>query len=136
MEGWRRLFVVLCWLVGACVGLVAFSQYPDKARDDDVWSCSLRDTSVSAERARQLLAIGHIPLAENYEFPEGNLPISGECADDLQAVANGRMRTKRIAAWRADTFQAAWYAAIALAIVFAVGRALGWVWRGFRPARD
>lgn len=133
MEGWRRAFVVLCWIAGGGVALIAWSTYPDRALDDDVWTCNLRNSSVAPERARQLLALGHIPQPDNYDYPPRDIPIDGECADDLEVVAMGTARPKRIAAWRADALEAAWYTAIVLAVIFAFGRSLGWVWRGFRP---
>lgn len=135
MNGWQRLFVVAVVATGLPTLAIALSDAPTRAEDggESVYGCSLNDNHVTPARAREYLKSGVIPQADTYLYDYANPLNDRDCAEAMEGVLTGALFTARHDAWRdgiwagVAAFTGFW------AVVYALGAALGWVWRGFFP---
>lgn len=136
MTGWQRLFVVLFVIVGTLMALLFGTEYPDRTDSNFVWACDgLTQREVSSDRAKEYLRTGIIPAADTYSYPSQYQRIAGECARELQHVANGTLLSSKRAEWRGQVTEAFGWFAFAAGLVYLLGMAIGWVWRGFFPKK-
>lgn len=136
MNGWQRLYVVLAGLCALGIGALYASSYPDTSAGSVVWACDgLVERDVTPHRAREYLRVGLVPESDRFSYPQGDLRIEGDCANELQHVANGTLLESKRAEWWGEARKGAgWFLATA-SIVYLMGMALGWVWRGFFPKK-
>ncbi len=127
------VLVVIC---GALMALLMGSTYPGKSAANFVWACDgLTSSDVTANRAKEYLRNGRIPTSDTYSYPEADMRIEGECAQELQHVANGTLLGKKRADWWGEFWSGAGWFALLSAVVYVIGMAIGWVWRGFSPKK-
>lgn len=133
MNGWQRLFVVFSVLcVGVVVSMVAV-EAPSRGIQS-VYTCGLLESDVTQARAKQYVKNG-IPVDETYLSGVDPMPGHAECFADLQRVADGTMYSHRVREhWGEASELLPWLLGF-LALVYAAGWALGWVWRGFFPKK-
>ncbi len=138
MNGWRRLFSLFSGLFLLLAAILWYGTYPSQRSDglETVYDCSLSENELSKQDAQRFLQAGRIPAAMTYNYPEHDEVVAGDCADALEAVANGTAHDLRVGAWWSQGFEGALGIAAFLVFLYALGACLGWVWRGFRPKKS
>lgn len=124
MNGWQRMFVVFSVIVIIIPAAVWIADKPDGAQAKRwAFSCALRDQNVSPQEAKNLLMFEHDAAS------------GPDCTDSLKSIASGKAYRDDIARWTGSFKAGALVIGVFLAVVYALGWALGWIWRGFFPKK-
>ena len=124
MNGWQRLFVMFVLVVAVAAFAIWVSQKPGDYRY--VSDCSEPNRVTQAEAAAA--------IASN-NFRENPWNVEPKCLRELEQVASGRESRKKHDVWRSDLKGGAIALTIFFAVIYCLGWALGWVWRGFFPKK-
>jgi len=136
MNGWQRLYVLFAVIVLAGAFVIAWFERPSGGDVQPVYSCGLNDYLVAPERAARYLADGRVPASDTYLTTDSPNYDKKQCGADLRLVAQRAMYGHRLKAhWNGATEVVPWLLGF-LGLVYAFGWAIGWVWRGFFPARS
>ncbi len=136
MNGWQRLFLVI--VVGTCAVFAAVTVAQRPSPDDShfIIKCRLVDSYVTPERAKKYLSEQRIPEEDFQSWAHDNTAEDWkECSTELKEVASGAEYREAQARWKESTQWAIAGIAIFFAVLYALGAALGWVWRGFFPRK-
>lgn len=135
-NGWKRLYIVVFWLGALLLLFPAVFSYPARPADGEypVYDCNLDSIYVAPRDAAFILGYGAIPKDRLASWAPDNA-ITSDCRAKLRSIANGSMHWQLVKEWLHNcTVGAALYIALML-LLGLLGRAAGWVWRGFFPKR-
>lgn len=136
LNGWERLFILLSGLGALALLVAAFTSYPRASPDGSyaVYTCALTESRVSPRDARVFLADGKIPGNRLYSWASADF-LADSCRDDLTAIRDGKKHINDVLGWAkvCGIVATAYFAFLFCAGL--LGRALGWVWRGFFPRK-
>lgn len=122
MNGWQRLFVVVAVIV--CLPPLAI-WLSDRPRENQAFFVMGCVTSYYTPKEAEIALRDHSYEQESYS--------SFQCGTELTDIAQGTAHSEAVARWW-DAFRIGGaFLAAGLAILYTLGAALGWVWRGFRP---
>lgn len=136
LNGWERLFILLSGLGGLALLIMAVAYYPRVPADGayEVYTCALTDSRITPRDARVFLAESKIPEERLYSWASPDF-LTDSCRNDLAEIRDGNRHWHDFVSWaKVSVATAAAYLAF-LFCVGLLGRALGWVWRGFFPRK-
>lgn len=132
MNGWQRLFIFICGLVLVPVLVVSFYSKPKQPFSSWEIKYSCDSTEFSD------ITYGNVDyfLAKALEIHNENSYWNlQKCLTELHAFKDGVKEKEAWARWWSDSYDSIFYSLVFLFIVYAIGRSIGWVWRGFRPKK-
>ena len=126
MNGWQRLFVLISAIVIGLPAAIWVGNTPETNGSYYIAGC--RDSGpYTADDAKNTLG------RTQYEQAEYSIY---NCQDELTKIATGAKEAERWNDWRKDFRNGAIGIACFLSALYALGWALGWVWRGFFPKKS
>lgn len=134
MNGWQRLFCVFSVACGLLFIVLHRGSYPTPTPPDgtvSVYACALMDTKVDRARAEKYLQDKSIPSEDRYSTDAPD----ADCTVALMDVALGNSRGKLVSVWFKELWADFGVLGISLGGLYALGMALGWIWRGFFPKK-
>lgn len=123
MNGWQRLFSVFAALILLCSTALWYFAKPSDSKYLVGCDSPTYATQPEAQAALQNKAYAQTSYS------------SFNCYESLDKVASGREHREDMADWREDFENGAMGILAFLAVIYALGAALGWTWRGFFPKK-
>jgi len=126
MNGWARLYIVIA---AATIGLstaYVFGTEPDPEAAVYVPGCD-GFTYYTPSQARAALKLADWKQ-DGYQ--------TASCKESLESIGNGAAYQAEFSRWRDTSRQVVIGSTVFLLSLFAVGAAIGWVWRGFFPRKS
>jgi hypothetical protein len=123
MNGWQRLFVVLT----ACISMAGMALWliSKPASDGRGYAYGCYESNISYVSIKD--ADVHLRTTPGLAF---------ECKKSLAEIASGKSHQKSMNSWYGDLKVGAVTVSVFLAMVYALGWAAGWIWRGFFPKKS
>lgn len=124
LNGWQRLFCVFSALILSAALGIWILQRPSESQY--ALGCD-HPFYVDSEEAKGFLA--------RLDYRERADATEPKCADRLKEIATGAALREERQKWAADFWMWTPWLVGFLAFVYALGAALGWIWRGFFPVK-
>lgn len=126
MNGWQRLFALLAVIIILPAIALAAVGFPRANTRSFADGCA-EYQSYTIQQAQAVLA------TKSYAQSEYS---STRCEDSLAKIASGNALSEERGRWWDTVQTGAFSIAAFLGVIYALGLAIGWVWRGFFPKKQ
>lgn len=122
MNGWQRIFVVLALVIALpSLGIWLLSK---PSSDGNSYAYGCYESNIS-----------YVTIKDADVYLRTTPGLAFECKKSLAEIASGEVQARNVEQWWKNFKFGVVGIGAFLAVVYALGWAMGWIWRGFFPKR-